>query len=151
MAGLRIWRQRLGDAGRSTEISCYVTRGHTCCTTGIIKLVGQSLCRDVLIHQMSAHTFRVYLMCFPALWTKARGISLMHLCASTSYVEQRPTPQRPPASPSPLSSPDLVYLIDFHPAGHLYNTTQYLCVCVRSNHSRIGCELIEVKVETFLL
>lgn len=67
---------------------------------------------------------------------RPRGIWLMHLRASTSYVEQRPAPQRPPASPCPLSSPDLVYLIDFRPVGHLYNAEPdpCVCACVWSSH-----------------
>lgn len=58
----------------------------------------------------------------------------MYLSVSTSYVEQRLAPLRPPATPSPLlSSPELVYLIDFYPICHLYNTKQ-CCECELGIH-----------------
>lgn len=53
----------------------------------------------------------------------------MHLSVSTAYVEQRPLLWDLPHLPL-LFSPDLVYLIDFYPAGHLYNTEQSLSVCL---------------------
>ena len=84
------------------------------------------------VHASYADAFRVPDV-FLCTLGKGQSILLMHLSVSTSYVEQRPAPLRSPASPSPLlSSPDLVYLIDFYPAGHLYNTEQplHVCMCV---------------------
>lgn len=58
------------------------------------------MCLHVFMQQ--TQTCTGYLMCFLLFGEKGRGILLMYLSVSTSYMEQRPAPLRPPASPSPL-------------------------------------------------
>lgn len=96
-----------------------------CCTTGTSKHMGESMC--LCVHASYADACWIPDV-FSAPQGQVRGILLIHPSVSTSYVQQRPGPPRPTASPSPLlPSPDLIYLIDFHPAGHLYNNP-YVCV-----------------------
>lgn len=88
-----------GDQLSLDQMLCNL-RTRMCCTAGTAKHMGGMMCLHVFMHHMQTRTG--YLMCFLHLGGKARGILLMHLSVSTSYVEQRPAPLRPPASPSPL-------------------------------------------------
>ena len=100
-----------------------------CCTAGTAKHMGELMCLHVFMHHTQTRTG--YLMCFSAPWGKARAF-----CWCTSLY---PPPMWNkglllwdlPHLPR-FSSPDLVYLIDFYRAGHLYNTDQplHVCVCV---------------------
>lgn len=67
ITGLRVWRQRLRDAGRSTEprsIRCYITHGHTYVAQQVSanwwEKVRVYMCSFIICRQ----TLTRYLMCF---------------------------------------------------------------------------------------
>lgn len=114
-----ITSETAGDQlGLAVRIRCCVTCGHMCCTTGTAKHMGE-IDVSTCVHAANADLYRIPDV-FSALWGKGRGILLMHL--SLSYLLCGTKACSAETSRIPLSFPDLVYLIDFHPAGHLYNT-----------------------------
>lgn len=122
-----------------------------CCTTGTANHMGEMMCLHVFMQTHTLGTWRV----FHTLGKGRRHSVDASLSVPTFYVEQRPAPLGPPASPSPLLSPDLVYLIDFYPVGHLSNTEQVLHVraptCVWSKNCSVYINKSRLRLRFYFL